>query len=302
MGPVAPGAAAVTLVEGSTILHRMTRSRRPTVRLTAPRRGIRVSGKGRLSVRWRASDPDRDSLDATIDFSADNGRTWRTVYGGPSRGRASVPGHFLSASKRARVRVSISDGFSETSARSGPFTTQGVAPRVRIVTPQLGDPLSSGERTTLVGNALDDLDRPLAGRALTWFAGSKRLGTGARIRARLPLGTRSLRLVARDRTGRTGVARVRVRVEAPQLRIVSLTVPLKVGPKARSVRVRIRTSASAALTAGGRRYRLRARRTTLTIRLPSRPAVGIVSVPFRLAARDRAARGTIRGTFTVART
>ena len=302
VGPVARRADAVELVHNGTRLDRKTRSRPPRISLVGPGRGTRVRARGKLNVRWRASDPDSDALEATVDFSADNGRTWRMVFEGPSTGRAVVPGSYLAGSRRARVRVAVNDGFNERSVNSRPFVAQGTRPRVEILTPEARAAIRSSDRVVLSGSAFDDLDRPLKGRALTWYAGRKRLGRGAQIRARLPRGTRRLRLVARDRTGRSGSASMRVRVEAPQLRILSLGVPLKVGRNARSLKVRIRPSAPATLTASGRRYRLRPRRTTLTIRLPSRPRIGIVSVRFRLAPRGGAAQRTVRGTFSVVRT
>jgi hypothetical protein len=139
-----------------------------------------------------------------------------------------------------------------------------------------------------------------ASMRITWLSGNRRLGRGAQIRVRLPRGARRLTLVARDRTGRKGSASVRV--ETPRLRIVSLQMPLEVGKDARTMKVRIRSSAPATLTAGGRHYPLRARATRLTVRLPRRPAVGVVNVRFNLSPRTHAASGTIRGTFAVART
>ena len=69
-----------------TTVDRKVRSRPPTVRVrAAPRRG-----GSRLAVRWTARDPDGEPLRVTVEYGAD-GRTWRTVYQGPSRGRANIP-------------------------------------------------------------------------------------------------------------------------------------------------------------------------------------------------------------------
>ena len=301
-GPVAAAATAVELVHDGRVLDRLTRSRSPAVKLSEPGRGIRVRGEDELTVRWQASDPDGDALNATIDFSADDGRTWRTVYDGPSTGRASVPGSFLAGSKRARIRLGISDGFSERRATSRPFVSEGTRPRIQILTPQTAALVRSGERTLLTGSAFDDLDRQLPGKALTWFAGKKRLGSGRQLRVRLPLGARRLALVARDRTGRKGTSTRPLRVEAPRLRIVDLDVPLKVSRKARTVTVQIKTSAAAVLNAARRRFRVGTKRTKLTIPLPARPAVGVLQIPFKLSPSSRAVQGKVKGTFSVART
>jgi hypothetical protein len=298
---VARGAAALELRRGGDLLDRVESSRAPRVRLFAPGRHTRVRGRGKLAVSWRATDPDHDPLSATIDFSADNGRNWRTVYDAPSRGRALILGRELPASKHARLRVSVNDGFTERTATSRPFVTQGVAPRVQILAPLSGDPVRSGERTLLVGAAFDDIGRAIPGKRLTWLAGRKRLGRGGQIRAKLPAGTRRLRLLARDSHGRAGTATVRLRVTAPALRIVGLSVPVRVGKKARSVTIRIRPSAPATLTAARKRYRVPAKRTKVTIRLPKKPKVGVLSIPFRLSARGGSATGTVRGKFAVLR-
>ena len=301
-GPVAAAAAAVELVHDGQVLDRLTRSRSPAVKLRSLGRRTRVRSEGKLTVRWQASDPDGDALNATIDFSADNGRTWRTVYDAPNKGRASVPGSLLAGSKRARIRLGISDGFSERRATSRPFVAQGTPPRVQILTPQTAALVRSGERTLLTGSAFDDLDRQLPGKALTWFAGKKRLGSGRQLRVRLPLRARRLALVARDRTGRKGTSRLSLRVEAPRLRIVDLDVPLKVSRKARTVTVHIKPSATAVLTAARRRFRLGTTRTKLTIPLPARPAVGVLRIPFKLSPTSHAVQGNVKGTFSIART
>jgi hypothetical protein len=300
-GPVAPAAVAVELVRDGTVLHRLERSRPPAVRLLAPRRGIRVRSGGRLVVRWRASDPDGGDLHATVDFSPD-GRTWRTVHGGPSQGRVAIPGRALASGRRARVRLTVSDGFAARTVTSGPFTAEGPAPQVKILAPDAAALVRSGERTPLVGSARDASGRPLSGRDLTWYAGRERLGTGARLRARLPAGRTTLRLVARDAGGPAGQARLRLRVEPRRLRLVELRVPARVGTPARTVRVTARASAASTLRAAGRRFRVGTRRTVLRVPLRSRPRVGIVRIPFRLVATERGVKGMVRGTLSVVRT
>jgi uncharacterized protein YndB with AHSA1/START domain len=301
LGPVASGAAAVELVHGSAVVNKVTRTKPPKVSVLSPGRRTRVRGRGRFTVRWRASDPDSRALRATVDYSPD-GRNWRSVFEGPSTGRARIPGRYLAASKRARIRVTLSDGFAQASATSRRFRALGTRPRVRVLSPEGGAFLQTGERVTLIGSATDDFGIPIRGRRLTWYAGRKRLGRGARLRRRLPAGTRRLRLVARDRTGRKGVASLAVRVRRPRLRIARLVVPAKVRRKATTMTVRIRTSAPARLTVGRRRYRIGRRTTKVTIRLPRRPKVGIVGVRFKLSPRGGKAAGTTRGRFSTVRT
>ncbi len=301
VGPVADAASAVVLVRGTTVLSAKARTRAPTVRVLSPTRRTRVRAKGQFTVRWRATDPDSRALRATVDYAPD-GRNWRSVFEGRSKGRARVPGRYLAASKRARIRVTVNDGFAQASAISRPFRADGTKPRMEILSPEQSASVQTGERVTLSGRGTDDFGIPIRGTRLTWFADRKLLGRGSSLRRQLPRGTRKLRLVARDRTGRIGTATLSVRVRAPRLRLIGLQVPAKVARKARSMKIRLHTSAPATLTAGGRRYRVGRRTVTLKVRLPRRPAVGIVTVSFKLSPRGGAAAGTIRGTLSVLRT
>ena len=65
-------------------------------------------------VRWSATDRDSDTRHATVDYSADGGRT---VCDGPSRGRTVVPSTVLQRSARARIRANVSDGFAGRGGR-----------------------------------------------------------------------------------------------------------------------------------------------------------------------------------------
>jgi hypothetical protein len=200
IGPVPAGAAAVELVRDGKVVDRLGRSAAPTVRLLSARAG---------HVRWAASDPDGDALHAGVDYSPDGGRTWRTVSDGPSTGRATLPAGLLAGSDDARLRVTVSDGFSEARAASGRLRVAGTRPIVRIV-PVRG--AGAGDPIMLTARALDDRQRPLRGRALTWYAGTRRLGHGERLSVRLPAGRTTLRLVAVDARGKRSVARTTVRV------------------------------------------------------------------------------------------
>ena len=300
-GPVASAAVAVELVRDGTVLDRLQRSRPPTVRLLAPRSGIRVRRGGRLEVRWQASDPDGGDLHATVDFSPD-GRTWRTVHEGPSVGRVAIPGRLLAAGRRARVRLSVSDGFAARTVTSRPFRAEGAAPQVRILAPGVGALVRAGDRSCW----LEARWTPRAGRSpAARSPGTPAASAWARAPAcarGCPPGRTTLKLVARDVGGPGGQATLRVRVESRRLRLVSLRVPAKVRARTRTVTIRISASAASTLRAAGRGFRVGSRRTTLRIPLPARPRVGLLRVPFRLAATDRAVRGTVTGTLSVVRT
>jgi hypothetical protein len=75
VAPVPARADAVELTINGAVLDRQQRNRPPKVRLLAPARHARAHSRGKLVVRWSASDPDRDQLQATVDYSFDGGRS-----------------------------------------------------------------------------------------------------------------------------------------------------------------------------------------------------------------------------------
>ena len=129
--------------------------------VTAPRRV-----RGGWLVRWSASDPDHDALQASVDYSPDGGASWRTVYEGRAAAGSSSRHRCCRARPRARVRVNVSDGFGEARALSPRFAVAGAAPTVQIVRPLGGEAVRAGERILLTGTAFDDAHRELGGRAL----------------------------------------------------------------------------------------------------------------------------------------
>ena len=290
-------ASVIEIVRDGRVLDRRERSRPPAVRVTAPRKGLRAR-RGDLVVAWQASDPDGGSLQAIVDYSADGGATWRTLFEGPAAaGRARLAASKLQGSRRARVRVAVNDGFNETRALSPLFRVDGAAPAVRIQSPAAGEALRSSGRVVLRGAAQDDALRLLNAKSLTWFAGRRRLGTGERLSVRLPAGRHVLRLVARDRSGRTATARRTVRVAGPVLRLDRLSYDRTLKKGARFVSVTIATSVRATASAGGRRFAVGPTPRVVRIALPRRPATGRVGV----AVTIRGAGAVLRGRVTVFR-
>ena len=283
--PIPSGATAVDLVSAGKVLDHAARSRAPTVKLLAPKRGTRV-GKS-LDVRWKASDPDGDLLAETVDYSANGQNGWRTVYTGENATHATVPGSFLEASRHARVRVTVNDSFSQGRAVSAPFIAAGAPPQPRILSPIGRAQLQAGVPVQLSGSALDDRRERLRGSSLTWFAGSRRLGHGESLRVRLGAGKTKLRLVARDRLGRRGTAVRKVTVAPVPLRLVTLGAPDHVKPKARKVALTVTTTTAATLHARGISKRVGTHKTRVLVPLPAKPRRAIFKIPITIRARGK---------------
>jgi hypothetical protein len=132
----------------------------PTVALLTPRRGARLRGRV-ATLRWRSIDPDGDALEVTVRYSADDGRRWHTIYTGPDHGSVALPISLMSASKHARVRLYVSDGFDEGIATSPPFVVGGRPPVVSITIPYRGVRVAAGGALNLAGLAYHDTGTPL---------------------------------------------------------------------------------------------------------------------------------------------
>ncbi|HWH95933.1 MAG TPA: LamG-like jellyroll fold domain-containing protein [Baekduia sp.] len=276
IAPVPAGATTVQAIANGAVADQRAKGRPPVLTLRSPRRATRVGR--RLELRWQASDPDGSPLTAQVEFSADGRHRWRTVQRGPSTGRAVLPAQLLQTATAGRVRVRVSDGFDVVQALSGPLRIAGRPPSATLVRPAPGEHVPSSSRVALRGQGTDETGRRLRGRALTWFAGRRRLGSGERLQVRLPAGRVTLSLVVKDARGRTDTARRTLHVDPPPLELRTLRVgDARAG--ARTVVLTMATNVPAVLRARGRTARVGPRALKVRVPLPARPKVGVLEVP-----------------------
>jgi hypothetical protein len=267
----AAGVVSVAIVQGATTFAtRASSASAPTVSVGgAPkvRRGIAM-------VRWNARDADGDRLLATIDYSTDGGHHFAQVWTGPSSGSARLPARYLSRSSRARLRVTVNDGFREATASTATFRSAGAPPVVKILSPtrRLKQPVDAP--LVLSGQAFDDRGNALTGRRLHWRTGRRLLGTGQGITVTgLRAGRHRIDLFARDGAGRTSPASVVVTLSGARPLFLTLTVSKTVKRSARSLRLKLASSLPAKLSvriAGQRtqRFSVGRKARTLTLRIP----------------------------------
>ena len=140
----------------------------------------------------------------------------------------------------------------------------------------------------------------LSGRSLTWFADQRVPGSGVQLAAKLPAGTTTLRLRARDRRGRVGSVARRLTIRSSLLQLTTLKVPEYVPAAARKLNVRVAASRAAIARLGGRSYRIGAAVKTISIAIPRGKARSTLRL--RLAIRglgDR--RDAVRRTLALPR-
>jgi hypothetical protein len=243
-------------------------------------------------VRWSARDADGDRLTSMVEYSLDGGRHWTVVADGITGNSARVPSRFLSASRNARLRVLLDDGFDVTSVTSGRLRARGAPPTVQILNgPRRGHVLDT---TTLLlqGSAFDDADRAILGRHLKWYLGKRLIGTGERVTLSGPkAGNAAIRLVATDSRGRSSQATLPLRVKAVAARYLLFDAPPLVSVRARSVKIRVASSRPATFAIAGKRYKVNQTPRTITVRIHR--GKSLIRIPCSL----RSDGGVVSGTY-----
>jgi hypothetical protein len=307
--PAQPTAARIEITENGNVVATRTRSpQMPSLRLLNPKGGDRlgqpVPGKPpTVVVRWQATGLDLSKLWTKVDYSSDDGHTWRTVFAGQNSGQIELPSTYFSASTQARVRVRVNDGFNEVSAVSGSLTSLGSLPVVRIVDPMPGARFATGSLINLTGNAHDDSFRPLKGEQLQWYAmltptpsdgsGQTLLGTGEKITiGSLPPGAQSVVLEAHDANGRVGKASVELQIVPQAPFFTVLDAPKTLRSKDTNVVLRVAASRVATLTIGGVRFPVTTRPTPITLPVPA--TTKILRLDLQLTADGVTRHGLLR--------
>jgi hypothetical protein len=270
-GFVPVGARSVSVLQNGSPVATLARAAvAPTASLLTPRAGRQRLGAP-LRVRWRAADAGRALTLASIDVSADGGRSWRPVASGLRGTSTTIPAAALPASGDGRLRVRVSDGFDVASSVSGRLRFAGAVPSVTIEHVAPADRIASDEAILLSGVAIADggTGGALSGGALTWRDGRRAVGHGTSLELRgLTPGSHELSLSARDAAGHSGVARVRIRVTAAAPVVTAISSPAVVAGGTRSIAVRIATDEPARLGYGGHGYAVGLAGRTVRLRLP----------------------------------
>jgi hypothetical protein len=276
------GARSVELVRDGTVIARRDASpSAPAISITSPRSGARIKGSGRVALRWETSDADGEDVRVRVEYSDDDGETYRTISVDAPADGLRLPARLFTSARAARVRVVANDGFSEGEAISDRFRAAGSRPDVRITSPERNTTVRADATLYLSGDAYDGAGEFIdQARRYTWFDGRRRLGRGPRVDVNgLRPGTHTLRLVVRDRRGRTGRDSVRVKAVRVKPDFAVLSAPGRISAGARSVKLRVASTYPARLAAGGRRFRVT--REPRSIRVRVRPG----SRPLRLRLR-----------------
>ena len=206
----------VLLHNGQVLASRQASANSPIVRVTSPNGGETL-GTASATFTWTASDADGDRLTYLLEYSQDNGATWKALAVNWNTTSFPVDTSLLPASSQALFRVIASDGLNTAQDQSDAvFTVPPHAPQAFISTPE-NNHLYVGEQTIILsGMAFDIEEGMLPGTTLRWssnFNGT--LGTGGSIAVNastLVEGTHTITLTATDSTGRIGTSSISIRV------------------------------------------------------------------------------------------
>ena len=265
--PFAPNAAAVVITaNGQELASRVRSAHAPAVLWMAPTAGSRIGRMHATIVRWSAHDADGDRLAATVDYSADGGRTWKVVADNITGDTTRIANGLLAGSTNARFRVRVSDGFNVTAALSGRLRAVGAPPLVQIIGAHTGGRVLATSTILLQGVAFDDAGRQLTGARLKWYAGTRLIGRGQLLTIqRLPSGATVLTLKATDSHGRTSHAALRIQVLAPKPTLTFVRAPAKLSPRARRITITLASNVPAAFTIAATRHKINSKPRTITI-------------------------------------
>ena len=214
------------LQDNSVLASRSPGTSVPTVKILLPAGGETISDQ--LALSWQAQDADPgDVLLYSIQYSPDNGTTWRSlatdIPGSPGSSTVSlslpasgIPG---SLPNGALIRVAASDGYHTGTAISQPFTVSNHKPQPFILNPAPGESTPAGENAQLRGSAMDAEDGTLSGSALSWKVNGQAVGSGEQVEVNgLAPGDYPVSLTAQDSQAQTASAQA-------TLTILPLSVP-----------------------------------------------------------------------------
>jgi hypothetical protein len=193
--------AHVQILSGETVLAQINVSANtPQVTLLEPNGGEIIDNI--MNIRWNASDGDpSDRLFYTVQYSSDNGTTWRAVATNVMTTTVTLSStQGISASNDGLVRVIVTDGINTaTDISDAIFTVNNHPPKPHIDTPLDGAVFPPGQQITMRGGAFDAEGTDIAGDMLEWLVDDTIVDYGAEAAVSdLAAGSHTITLKATD--------------------------------------------------------------------------------------------------------
>ncbi|HKV63439.1 MAG TPA: hypothetical protein VJO16_16125 [Candidatus Acidoferrum sp.] len=215
--PWHPETKRIVMKDKNKILaDREVSSHKPNLHILSPKGG--ETWGATATITWKATDEDGDNLTFTVLYNARQNDQWIPLAAGLKEQSVTINTSLVPGSKKARIRVQVTDGVNTAEADSGAFVVPEKPPLVAILGLKNGMTLSA-EKSNLVGAAYDPQDGMLPSGKLKWTSSrGGLLGEGARITPRrLAAGRHTITLTATNSRGHRATAKVNVIVRGTRV-------------------------------------------------------------------------------------
>ena len=283
--PASSAAAVSVMRNGVAIAKRQRTAHAPSIRFIAPKKGAVVGKKKLVPVRFKTTDKDGGDAKVALDYSANGGRTYNRIFMGVATNKktttVNLPREFFTHSKRARLRLTADDGFTQTTKQSAVFRSLGAPPIVHVSSPAKGMIRAQDATLLLTGFAFDDAGKRMTKKRLTWYAGREKLGHGEVLSAsRFPSGRQKVKLVAKDSTGRSASRSVTVRFLPVLPSFKALKAPKKISRRSKTLTLSVRSSVPTTLRIGSKHFSVGPH--TKKVRLKVKPGRSTLKLTLKL--------------------
>jgi hypothetical protein len=216
--PWHPETKKIVMKDKNKILsEREVSSHKPSLRILSPKGGEIWGPKA--TITWKATDEDGDNLTFTVLYNTGQDNKWIPLAAGLKKQTVTINTGLVPGSKKARIRVQVTDGVNTTEAdSSGTFVVPEKPPLVAILGLKNGMTLSA-EESNLAGAAYDPQEGMLLGGKLKWISSRDGvLGEGAQIAPRrLAAGAHTITLTATNSRGQSATVKVNVIVRGTRV-------------------------------------------------------------------------------------
>jgi hypothetical protein len=177
----------------------------PTIAITGPAAFSQHTGL--FSLDWTISDPDGPGLRHLVQFSPDNGSSWRTLALNATGTQMTLDAAKLPASSTGILRVAVTDGINTAVSEVVGISIPNHAPTLTLLEPRAGQTFLGSQTVNFRARPSDVDGHPVIVR---WFSNRHgSLGSGAsfdRLAHTLATGTHVIEASPVDLLGRAGVS------------------------------------------------------------------------------------------------
>lgn len=217
-----PETVKIVMKSGDVILGEKIRSNNaPVVTVLYPSGGNYVTDS--TEVYWQGTDQDGDELRYTLQYSNDDGQSWRMIDTGITATNMTLDLSGFPGGQNCMVKVVASDGFNTGEHVSGSFQVANNEPYVEISSPMSGETIGA-DSVSLIGFSMD-VESILGEGQHEWYSNLDGfLGYGESLTTELSEGAHELTLKVTDDEGVEVSDIVTVTVSQVQVELVSHTI------------------------------------------------------------------------------